>query len=112
MTVRFYFDEHMPRPVANGLRERGHEVIMAVDIGMERKDDDAEHLPYAAKNDLVIVTFDRGFAGRTMSSVNHNGLICLAEKMRFDIGRQIRILSQFAETHSLEDTKGQVFWLK
>jgi hypothetical protein len=79
---------------------------------MVGKDDDNEHLPFATSQSLVMVTFDRGFAGRTMSRSDHTGLICFSEKIRFDIGRQIRILIDFSAQHSLEDTKGQVFWLK
>lgn len=35
-SVKFYFDEHMPRKVERGILERGIEVIMAVDVGMVR----------------------------------------------------------------------------
>ena len=67
MTVRFYFDEHMRRAVAQGLAQRGYVATMAVDVNMVGKDDDTEHLPYARDQGLVMVTFDRRFAGRTMS---------------------------------------------
>jgi predicted nuclease of predicted toxin-antitoxin system len=64
----FYFDEHLYRPLADALTARGYHVVMAADVDMKAKDDDAEHLPYAAENDLVlVVTFDRPFAGRTQS---------------------------------------------
>lgn len=43
---------------------------------------------------------------------DHAGLICSSETIRFDIGRQIRILIDFSAKHSVEDAKGQVFWLK
>jgi hypothetical protein len=49
-TIKFYFDEHMPRPVARALVERGVEVIMAIDSEMVGKDDDSEHLPFATEN--------------------------------------------------------------
>ncbi|MDX1990783.1 MAG: DUF5615 family PIN-like protein [bacterium] len=111
MTIRFYFDEHMQRPVAKALIQKGIEVIRAVDVGMEAKDDDREHLPYATKNQLVLVTFDRPFAGRTMSRNDHAGLICLSEKIRNDIGEIIRALTEFAELYDMDDVKGQVFWL-
>ena len=38
--IGLYFDEHMNRAVANALVERGIQVVMAVDVGMEGKDDD------------------------------------------------------------------------
>ncbi len=50
----YYFDEHMDRAIAKALMQKGILVIMAVDVGMRGKDDDTEHLPYAAANDLVL----------------------------------------------------------
>jgi hypothetical protein len=112
MTIRFYLDEHIRRAVAEGLEQRGCEAVMAVDAGMEGKDDDSEHLLYADEHGLVMVTFDRPFAGRTMARTDHAGLICISEKMRADVGGTIRLLIQFAEDHSPESASGRVFWLK
>lgn len=112
MTVGFYFDEHMARAVADGLTKRDYMVVMAVDVEMKNKDDDTEHLPYATEHRLVMVTFDREFAGRTMSRADHTGLICLSEKMRADVGGQIHILADFSDLHTPDDTAGRVYWLK
>jgi hypothetical protein len=112
MTVGFYFDEHMPRSVSKGLIDQGLEVIMAVDVDMVRKDDDNQHLPYATEHNLVMVTFDREFAGRTMSRTDHSGLVCISEKFRTDIGGIIRLLTKFNKDYTLESTEGSVFWLK
>jgi predicted nuclease of predicted toxin-antitoxin system len=110
--IRFYFDEHMPRSVTRGLVSRGFHITMAVDVGMVGKDDDKEHLPYATENDLVLVTFDRPFAGRTMSRADHAGVICLSEKIRWNIGRMIHVLAEFSEQHTPDEVAGRVFWLK
>jgi predicted nuclease of predicted toxin-antitoxin system len=110
--ISFYFDEHMSRPVAHGLIRRGYEVIMAIDVDMTEKDDDTEHLPFAKERGLVMVTFDRPFAGRTMQRIDHSGLICLSETIRDDIGRIITVLAEFADQHTPEQTAGHVFWLK
>lgn len=112
MAIRFYFDEHMRHSVALALIQRGYHVVMAVDVGMIDKDDDTEHLPYATERGLVMVTFDRSFAGRTMSRTDHAGLICPTRSLRNDIGGQIRVLAEFAATHTTETVAGQVFWLK
>ena len=112
MTVGFYFDEHMPRSVADQLKQRDINVVMAVDVEMVDKDDDTEHLPYATQHKLVMVTFDRPFAGRTSSRTDHACLICITEKMRADIGGIIRLLVQFTEDQTSESAKGTVFWLK
>lgn len=110
--IGFYFDEHMRHAVEKGLIQRGYTVVMAVETGMEGKDDDTGHLPYAAEHQLVVVTFDRPFAGRTAKRTDHAGLICLSEDIRKDVGRCIEVLVEFAETHTLEETVGRVFWLK
>jgi len=110
--IGFYFDEHMRRSVAKGLLDRGYNVVMAVDVEMEGKDDDTEHLPFATENNLVIVTFDQAFAGRTMSRFDHVGLIHLSEDIRENIGRMIEVLADFVELYDPEKDSGQVFWLK
>lgn len=107
----FYFDEHMFRVVKNALGERGIYVEMAVDVGMEGKDDDTEHLPYAAEHDLVMVTFDHPFANRTRERDDHLGLICLAYSIRNDIGKTIEELALFHALYESERDFGQVFWL-
>ncbi len=112
MTIRFYFDENMRRVVAKGLIQRGFEVTMGVDVGMRQKDDDTEHLPYATEHGMVLVAFDRPFAGRTNSRTDHSGLVCISENLHKDVGGQIRVLVEFAETHTITDVQGKVFWLK
>jgi hypothetical protein len=107
----FYFDEHMNRLVADALLEKGYQVVMAVDVNMVGKDDDTEHLPYSTEYDLVMVTFDHPFAGRTMARTDHNGLVCLAYSIRENIGRMIEVLTEFAELYDPQRDRGQVFWL-
>lgn len=109
--MRFYFDEHMPRPVARALEQKGHEVVMAVDVNMTSKDDDTEHLPFARENHAIMVTRDKPFAGRIAKRTDHAGLICWTGEQD-DFGGMIRILNKFAENYSFHDVQGQVFWLK
>jgi predicted nuclease of predicted toxin-antitoxin system len=107
--ISFYFDEHMPRAVAQGLMSRDLQVIMAIDVGMEGKSDD-EHLRYATEHETVLVTRDKPFAGRTLLHTDHTGLICWTGEK--DIGGMVRRLSEFAEQYTSEQVKRQVFWLK
>jgi predicted nuclease of predicted toxin-antitoxin system len=110
MKIRFYFDEMMRHAIAEGLAKRGIVTVLANDIGMTEKEDD-EHLLEATKRQMVLVTHDRGFAGRTAKRTDHAGSICW---MRDDqpIGIIVRLLAEFAEQHTLEDAAGRVFWLK
>ena len=109
--IGFYFDEHVPRRVATQLIERDITVVMAVDVGMVEKDDLTEHLTYATEHGLVMVTFDRPFAGRAMALTDHTGLVCWTGILD-DFGGQVRVLSEFAEGNEPEEVAGQVFWLK
>ena len=107
----FYFDEHMNRAVADALMQRGYTIVLAVDVEMEGKDDDTEHLIYATERGLVMVTFDHPFAGRTMARTDHVGLICLAYSIRENTGRIIEVLAEFAALYDPQKDTGQVFWL-
>lgn len=109
--ISFYFDEMMPRKVADQLVERGYEVIMAVDVDMVGKDDLQEHLVYASEHQLVLVTFDRPFSTRVMAQTEHHGLICWTGRQN-DFGGQVVQLAEFADHHTLEDVMGKVFWIK
>ena len=100
MAVSFYFDEMMSRKAAEQLVQRGCTVVMAQDVGMQQKSD-PEHLAYASENNLVLVTFDRAFAGRTAQTNDHSGLICLSGSQDA-IGVIIRNLISFAEQHTPE----------
>lgn len=109
--MKFYFDEHIPRKVAERVRQSGHTVIMAVDVGMIAKDDDKDHLIYATKNACIVFTHDRAFAGRNQSNLNHAGLICWTGKDN-DFGGMIAALITFAEVHTHDDAQGQIFWVR
>jgi predicted nuclease of predicted toxin-antitoxin system len=109
-TVSFYLDEMVSRKIAEQLIRHGYNAVMAVDVGMEEKDDLVDHLPYATAQRRVIVTFDRPFAGRASKRTDHTGVICLTCESD-DIGAAIRSLTTFAQEYTLEDTAGRVFWL-
>src|SRR5690242_10605883 len=96
------------RKAAEQLEQRGYTIIMANDVGMtEQKDED--HLAYATANACILITFDRSFAGRAMELMDHTGLICLYGSQD-NIGAIVRTLVEFADTHSLEEASGLVFW--
>ncbi len=109
--ISFYLDEHIARVVKEGLEKRGLQGTMAVEVGMSNKDDDTEHLPYAAERGFVLLTNDRAFGGRSQHNQNHAGLICWTGKGD-DFGGMVKTLAEFAEAHTPDDVRGRVFWLK
>jgi predicted nuclease of predicted toxin-antitoxin system len=109
--MRFYLDEHMSRALYAGLEKRGHEVIMAVDVGMEEKDDLSEHLEYATRENAVLITRDFGFAGRAMKRLDHAGVICWTG-LQTDVGGMIAWIHELAQKYDYDKFKGRVFWIK
>lgn len=109
MAISFYFDEMMSRRAGEQLIQRGYTVVMAQDVKMQEKSD-PEHLAYASEHKLVLVTFDRAFAGRTAQTEEHAGLICLSGSQDA-IGMIVRSLTFFAEEQTSETASGKVFWL-
>jgi predicted nuclease of predicted toxin-antitoxin system len=106
-----YFDENMSRIIADALTKRGHPATMAVDVGMEGKPDE-EHLAFATQQSVVMVTFDRPFAGRAQLRSDFYGLFCLDSELQNDPGRAIELLTEYAELFNPPKDTGQVFWLK
>jgi hypothetical protein len=105
----FYFDEMMSREAAKQLTNRGRKIVMAVDVEMVEKDHLTEHLPYATEQGLVLVTFDRFFAGRASKTTDHAGILCLTISQD-DIGGIVRAITEFAERYSPDEVVRQVFW--
>jgi predicted nuclease of predicted toxin-antitoxin system len=109
--VSFYFDEMVQRAAAEELIKQGYQVILAVDAGMAEKTD-PEHLQYATAQGLVLVTYDRKFAGLTSQKTNHTGLVCLTIEQQGNVGAMVRLLAKFAEQYTPDEVIGHVFWLK
>jgi hypothetical protein len=56
--AELYFDHNVARSTATHLRSRGHQVVTAIDIGLEAAKDD-EHFLTAAQHSWIMVTYDR-----------------------------------------------------
>jgi hypothetical protein len=109
--IRYYFDEMMPRHVAQALEKRGIAVVMAVDVEMTGKDDVTGHLALATKQEAVMVTRDNPFATRSLSITPHHGVICWTGGQR-DFSGMIRRLTKFAGQYTPDQVIDRVFWLK
>jgi hypothetical protein len=67
--IRFFFDQHIPFAVANGLRQRGVDVLTAQEArrcGLP----DTDQLRFATAQRRVMVTFDRDYLLLDASSVS------------------------------------------
>lgn len=107
-TIKFYFDEMMPNPVGQQLIKRGNAVEMAVHVGMVKKDDLKEHLPYAAEHGFVLVTSDQPFAGKVTAILDHSGIVCWLGKTN-DFGSMVKALADFAENMMRKVLKDRFF---
>ena len=71
--VKFYTDEHVARAVANGLRERGVDVVTTSEAGLLGASDE-KHLEYASAEWRVVFTQDEDFLKLHASGVKHAGI--------------------------------------
>lgn len=60
MALRFYFDTHIARAVADQLRRRGVDVTRCEEVGMAEADDEVL-LQYATDQKRIMVTLDADF---------------------------------------------------
>ena len=71
MSVAFYADEHFPRQITRGLRQRGVDVLTVQDDGRSGEKDDAVLLDRATALGRVMLSCDRDYlieAGRRQRS--------------------------------------------
>lgn len=115
MQVRLYLDEDASsRSLAQGLRNRGIDVITAVDAE-QRKRDDASQLEFATAQGRVIYTYNVSHFHQLhtrwiLEGRNHSGII-LAAQSRFTIGEQLRRVLKLVATRSAESMQNQVEFL-
>ena len=72
-SVRYYVDEHVGKAVVQGLRQRGVDVVTAVEAGMSSATDEAQ-LAFALNARRVIFTQDGDFLRLAASGVSHAGI--------------------------------------
>jgi Domain of unknown function (DUF5615) len=88
--LRYFFDQHYPRPVAQGLRRRGIDVLTAQEA-RRCGSPDADQLAFATAQDRVMVTFDPDYLALHGSGVAHAGIAwCPATK--YLLGELIQML--------------------
>ncbi|MDQ3704040.1 MAG: DUF5615 family PIN-like protein [Chloroflexota bacterium] len=72
--IKFYTDEHVPKAVVRGLRQRGADVLTVVEAGMLGASD-AEHVERAWAEGRVIVTQDADFLKLHAAGLAHAGIV-------------------------------------
>jgi predicted nuclease of predicted toxin-antitoxin system len=88
--LRFYFDEHYPRPVSEGLRRHGVDVLTTQEAGRGGSPD-VDQLAFAAAHQRVIVSFDPDFLALHQSGVAHSG-IAWCQEQKHTVGQLIQAL--------------------
>ena len=72
--IRFLTDEHVPKAVAKGLRERGIEAMTVAEAGTLGAED-AWHLAYAKAEGRVVMTQDVDYLRLHAAGVPHAGIV-------------------------------------
>ena len=88
--IRFYFDQHIPAAVAQGLRQRGIDVLTARDTGRCGLRD-IDQLQFATNDSRVMVTFDRDYIALAASGLQHAGIVW-RPATKYSIGQLIYAL--------------------
>jgi hypothetical protein len=113
MTLAFYMDEHVPRPITVGLRLRGVDVLTAQEDA-HRETDDAALLDRAAELGRVMFSFDadmlREATRRQQERGSFIGLV-FAHPARISVGECIRDLEVMAKVGEPTDLTNQIAYL-
>ncbi len=75
--MRIFIDQMIRREVAFALRDAGHDVVRAEDVGLERAEDDIL-LDAACRQDRVLLTLDGHFGNWAVLPLSkHSGVVRL-----------------------------------
>lgn len=91
--AKFYTNENIPRPVAEKLRELGHDVLTVTESGNSGQAfSDGEVLDFASRQGRILVTLNRRhFVRLHMDGATHAGIIvCTVDP---DFQRQAKAIS-------------------
>ena len=78
--IQFFLDQHIPSAVAQGLRQRGVDILTAQEAGRCGLPD-ADQLQFATSQERVLVSFDSDFLALDAGGAKHAGVAwCPASK--------------------------------
>lgn len=102
--ITFYLDEHIPKAVAKGLRQRGIPVVTCSEIDTLGYKD-IEHLSLAFEKSWVIVTRDNDFLILHAEEVHHAGIVFASQPL---IGQYLSGLILIYEVLDMDDMSNHV----
>lgn len=88
-TIKFYTDEHVPKAVVKGLRERGIDVATIAEAGLIGAGDDVQ-LSHAHAAGRVLVSHDTDFLRLHAAGAPHSGIAYGPQDL--SVGDMIRTL--------------------
>lgn len=106
--IRFYIDEHVPKAVARGLRDRGISVLTVPEAGLLGRSDEWQ-LNFARKASRVLFTQDADFLRLHASGAEHAGIVYASQQT--NIGEIVRGLTLVCGLLNPEDMEGHVEFL-
>lgn len=103
-TLKLYLDQMIPSEVARALREQGHDVLRASEIGQNRADD-LQILEKAISENRILITLDEHFGDWVVLPLSrHPGVIRL-KVTPTTTGKISNLLLPFLSLHTPEQFK-------
>ena len=115
MKIRLYMDEDvMDDDLVQALRDRGIDVLTALEAGTQTWEDD-QQLQFAAEQGRVLYSCNKHDYCRISSAIlsqgeSHVGIIT-GVMGRYSVGEQMRRLKNIVDTLSTEEIENQVIYL-
>jgi len=106
--IKLYTDEHVPKAIVRGLRERGIDALTVSEAGMLSASDE-EHPSFARREGRVLFTQDDDFLRLHASGAKHAGI--LYARQQTAIGEIIHGIMLVAEVLDSQEMEGHLEYL-
>jgi uncharacterized protein with PIN domain len=106
--IKFYTDEHVPKAVVKGLRQRGVDVVSVSEANRLGASDE-KHLAWARQEGRVLFTQDDDFLRLHAADADHAGIVYTSQQT--SIGEIIYGLMLIYQVLDAEDMNGHVEFL-
>jgi hypothetical protein len=107
--IRYHLDEHVDNAIAVGLRRRGIDVTTTLDAGLLQASDSAQ-IAFAAAEQRVFVTRERGIAAEVPQGSSHAGIV-VARGGRRSIGPTVLALTHLHRTRTADEMMDRIEYL-